>query len=202
VWINIGGFLRKRGSVQGVGINDANYLVQKFTTVGGKNKLIWRCPFYSCWKHMLKRCYDDCYIKLHPTYKGCSVCREWHLFSNFKSWMEQQDWEEKQLDKDLLVYGNKVYSPSTCVFLSQGLNKFLTKSNKARGEYPLGVWKRKPCASMINDFSKPYVAACGSGDGKQIILVFLIIQLMRTRLGRKPKLVLHLSYLLYRKMKQ
>lgn len=48
---------------------------------------------------------------------GCSVCEEWLTFSNFKRWMEQQDYEGKALDKDLLVSQNKTYSSETCVFV-------------------------------------------------------------------------------------
>ena len=55
------------------------------------------------------------------------------------AWMKTQPWEEKQLDKDLLVPGNKVYSPETCVFVSANLNKLLNNNPAKRGEYPMGV---------------------------------------------------------------
>ena len=76
---------------------------------------------------MLQRCYSESHLVRQPTYKGCSVCEEWLTFSNFKSWMEQQDWEGKQLDKDLLVYKNKIYSPETCVFVSSVINSFFVE---------------------------------------------------------------------------
>ncbi len=104
-----------------------------------KQKRVWRCPYYTKWMSMLKRCYSENSLTTNPTYKGCSVCDEWLTFSNFKSWMETQDWEGKALDKDLLVYQNKVYSPETCCFISSKLNTFLVKSDKIRGDYPLGV---------------------------------------------------------------
>ena len=88
---------------------------------------------------MLKRCYSENSLTTNPTYKGCSVCDEWLTFSNFRRWMETQDWEGKALDKDLLVYQNKIYSPETCCFISSKLNTFLVKSDKIRGDYPLGV---------------------------------------------------------------
>ena len=50
--------------------------------------------------------------------------------------MEQQDYDGKHLDKDLLVCNNKVYSPETCVFVPREINQFLTKSNNSRGKYP------------------------------------------------------------------
>jgi len=120
--------------VCGVGVNDADYIVQP--TINGKRKC---CPFYRKWKSMIVRCYDDKFKSKFPTYIGCTVCEEWLTFSNFKRWMESKDWEGKELDKDLLTKGNKVYSPASCVFISQKMNKFLTDSSLARGEFPLGV---------------------------------------------------------------
>lgn len=65
-----------------VGINDAGY------PVGIKGSL---CPFYKTWVSMIRRCYDEKVHELKPCYSGCSVVDEWLLFSNFKSWMEDQD---------------------------------------------------------------------------------------------------------------
>ena len=71
--------------------------------------------------------------------------------------MEQQDWKGKHLDKDLLVYKNKVYSPETCVFIDQRLNNFLVKRDKCRGIYPIGVsYCTKP--KMSNPLKHPYQA--------------------------------------------
>ena len=53
--------------------------------------------------------------------------------------MGTQDWEDKQLDKDLLVEGNKVYSPKTCVFVTRMVNMFTTDRGNDRGELPIGV---------------------------------------------------------------
>lgn len=123
------------GTVFGVGINDADYQVSKYQ--GGK--VLWRCPFYVKWKDMLKRCYRDSYKEMNPTYTECSVCDDWIYFSKFKSWMIEQDWEGKQLDKDLLLRGNKVYSPDTCVFIDNKVNTFLIERNASRGDWPIGV---------------------------------------------------------------
>lgn len=123
--------------VHGVGVNDANYKV----TFRIKGEINWVCPYYSKWKDMLRRCYSDSYQKEKPTYIGCSVFEEWLTFSNFKRWMEQQDWEGKQLDKDLLVYQNKIYSPKTCCFASKEINQFMVKCDALRGAQPLGVCK-------------------------------------------------------------
>lgn len=125
----------KSNIVFGVGINDANYKVT--TTAEGKMKY---CVFYSRWRGMLRRCYDEKQLQKSPTYRGCTVAPEWHSFMNFRSWMLEQDWEgDKQLDKDLLIEGNKIYSPDTCIFVSCQVNNFLTDSNASRGALPIGV---------------------------------------------------------------
>ena len=94
---------------------------------------------------MLKRCYSGEYQKKEPTYKDCTVCKEWLNYSNFKKWYDDNyyeiDGERMALDKDILVKGNKTYSPETCVFVPQNINKLFIKSNKARGKYPIGVYK-------------------------------------------------------------
>ena len=43
------------------------------------------------------------------------------------------------LDKDILVKGNKVYSPSTCIFVPFEINGQFTKANTRRGSCPIGV---------------------------------------------------------------
>lgn len=32
-----------------IGINDADYKVHHYTVLDGKQKMVWRCPFYSRW---------------------------------------------------------------------------------------------------------------------------------------------------------
>ena len=121
--------MKTRKLVCGVGNNDSDYVVTKFETivVNGKlkQKLIWVCPYYRVWKGMLERCYSIKYQESQPTYIGCSVTDEWLTFSAFKNWMEKQNFEGMQLDKDLLIEGNKVYSPETCVFVSGMVNNFI-----------------------------------------------------------------------------
>lgn len=120
--------------VHGVGINDANCVV---THWANGSPVI--CNFYKVWQSMLGRAYSAKIHKVQPAYIGCSVCDEWHIFSNFRKWMENQDWQGKQLDKDLLIQGNNVYCPESCIFVSSALNKLLMASNAARGKYPIGV---------------------------------------------------------------
>lgn len=138
--------------VQGVGVNDSGYRTQYFT--GGKR--VWICPFYKTWKDMLVRAYSEREQKRYPRYEGCSVCEEWLTFSNFKAWMEVQEWEGCQLDKDLLFPGNKIYSPETCLFVPQEINKFLTESTASRGEWPIGVHFKKSGGTFHSQVNNPF----------------------------------------------
>ena len=146
--------------VFGVGINDADYVVQKFETIGyvdgkQKRKLVWICPYYRVWKNMLSRCYSIKTQDKNPTYKVCSVSEEWLTFSNFRTWMENQDWEGKQLDKDLLFEGNKVYSAEACVFVTPIINLFTIDRNNDRGEWLIGVNWHKRTGKFVAQCSNP-----------------------------------------------
>lgn len=98
---------------------------------------------YLVWNHMLERCYDESLRYKFPTYKDCSVCADWLLFSNFKKWFDDNYVDGYHLDKDILIKGNKVYSPETCCFVPQEINKMLTKTNSLRGSLPIGVRRAK-----------------------------------------------------------
>jgi len=126
--------IANRHPVFGVGVNDADYHTNLL--VRGKKIM---CPLYRRWADMLKRCYSLKYQKNQPTYIDCSVCDEWLVFSNFKRWMEKQDWQGKELDKDIINPGNKIYSPENCSFVDRSLNSLLNDRKSARGKYPQGV---------------------------------------------------------------
>lgn len=147
--------------VYGVGINDAGYVVQRRETIGyvngkRKEKQVWVCPYYIAWVNMLSRCYSVKFQERNPTYKGCGVSDEWLTFSNFKSWMEKQNWEGNQLDKDLLFEGNKIYSAETCVFVTRLVNMFTKDQAAARGEWLIGVCWTKRDGKFIAQCSNPF----------------------------------------------
>lgn len=164
---------KKTKLVYGVGINDADYVVNVRETIGydkeGKQiqKSLWRCPFYTTWVNMLKRCYNQSYKKNFPSYNECSVLPEWHYFTNFRVWMAEQGWQDKSLDKDLLFPRNKLYSPDTCIFISNKVNTFITESNAARGEWPIGVdFKKylKRFRAQCNDINIDKISHLGCFD--------------------------------------
>ncbi len=141
-------------SVSGVGLNDADYSVTPF--IDGKRTI---CPFYSVWQSMLERCYNPKVHAKWPKYSGCSVAEEWLSFMRFRLWMSCQDWEGNQLDKDILIPGNKIYSADTCVFVDGKTNSLITGHDSTRGDFPIGVSKN----------GKKFQAYCNK-DGRQVKL--------------------------------
>lgn len=120
---------------------------------------------YRSWISMLSRCYGEKELNNRPSYKGCSVCDEWLLFSNFKKWFDDPTNGYQNgycLDKDILVKGNKVYSPNTCCFVPNEINTLLLESNKSRKPNGIkGVYKTK-----FNTF----IAGYSDGKGKRVHL--------------------------------
>lgn len=125
--------MKKGFILGGIAFNDADYEVNTTELVDGKRKTVWRCPYYQRWVNML----DRVYLKNRPAYVGVTVCDSWLNFSNFKSWMEKQDWEGKELDKD--VFGGKQYSPENCIFLHKKVN-MLAVLGEARQVKQGGSW--------------------------------------------------------------
>lgn len=95
---------------------------------------------YKSWAGMIKRVYTPHTEQMAITYKDCTVVNDWLRFENYLKWFEQQKVQPKwQLDKDLLVPGNKIYGPDTCIFLPREINTFLTNRYNHRGLWPVGV---------------------------------------------------------------
>ncbi len=140
----------KSRPVYGVGINDAKYQVHLTETFNGRRRTVWTCPFYSKWVSMLARCYSNSFKLKSPTYADCSVIEAWHIFSCFKMWMQTQDWQGKELDKDLITHGNKIYSPATCLFVSRRVNTFVLERGSSRGEWPIGVYFSKSAGKFVS----------------------------------------------------
>lgn len=130
---------KPRTPIAGVGINDATYM-PSYRGADGKTVT---CPFYATWSGMLNRVFNPKNLARAPSYIGCTVDEGWKTFSMFSSWMEQQDWVGKALDKDLLVQGNKHYGPDTCIFVPQLVNSLLALRTACRGDQPLGVHSAK-----------------------------------------------------------
>ncbi len=124
---------------------------------------------YDCWKSMIRRCYSKKFKTRQPTYEGCNVCEDWLCYQNFAKWFDENyyefDSEIMQLDKDILIKGNRTYSPETCIFVPQSINKLFTKRQNDRGKYLIGVSLRK----SKNNAKPSYVAYCSDGNKKRYI---------------------------------
>ena len=148
--------------VYGVGINDLAEPVK----INGK-----QLKFYATWNSMLCRCYSDKLQTKNPTYVGCSVCSEWLVLSNFKVWFDINYRNDLALDKDILIPGNKIYSPEACSFVPRYINSLLTDAGAIRGDYPLGVMALKPTAKTTR-INTTYEARCRDGHGKNLTKTF------------------------------
>lgn len=126
--------LANRKKVVGHGVNDAWYMVY-YKAEGIKAT----CPAYAKWSSMMHRSYHHSMIEKRPSYKNVTVCNEWLTFSNFLKWFEDNYIKGFELDKDIKVKGSKVYSPETCLFVTQAVNCLLTDHAAARGNYQQGV---------------------------------------------------------------
>jgi len=110
-----------------------------------ENNKLTKC--YTTWHSMLQRCYDEKCQEKQPTYKNCKICKEWLNFQNFAEWYYNNyykiEGERMCLDKDILVKGNKMYSPENCIFVPHNINILFTKRDKVRGKHPIGVCYHK-----------------------------------------------------------
>jgi len=121
-------------NVYGVGFIGAG----KYTSqiVRGNNN-----PCYDSWKDMLKRCYSED-TRSRKYYFGCTVDNEWLNYQNFAEWYYSniKCSGRVEVDKDLLIKGNKIYSAKTCSLVPQQINTLFSGAGKKyRGKYPLGV---------------------------------------------------------------
>ena len=160
-------------SVFGVGILGTKY-PSKINGVQTKE--------YKLWQNMLERCYSDALKKRQPTYEGCEVSDKFKSYEYFYEWCNKQigfGVKGFQLDKDLLIKGNKVYSESTCVFIPQEINSLLVKSTASRGEHLIGVsWCKR---------DKAFVAKVCKNKGRSEYLGYFNTELEAFNAYKKDK---------------
>ena len=144
-------------NVYGVGYMGNNFELK--SSCNGK-----KCPIYEVWFKMMERCYSKKVHGRFPSYIGCHVSDDFKDYSKWRVWYDDYQYKHDgwQLDKDLLIKGNKTYSIETCVFLPHIINSTLTKSNKTRGNYLIGTYFDKQY--------KKFVAKISLGAGNQKVL--------------------------------
>lgn len=114
---------------------------------------------YRSWQNMLARCYTE----MDEAYNDASCCDEWLLYDIFYEWLHKQENFNKWLngyrwclDKDILIKGNKVYSPETCCLVSFDVNILFAKRKRKRGDLPIGV--------CFENHTQRYLAHCNTGE--------------------------------------
>lgn len=138
--------------VQGFGINDSEEIIT--WRIDGKK---YFCPYYSKWRGALSRCNNT--NGLSPTYEDCEVSLDWKYFTDFKKWATVASFgrpKDLDLDKDILVKGNRIYSPETCVFVPSYVNRVLVDNRSNRGTLPWGVSYSPKDKRSKSERIKPY----------------------------------------------
>lgn len=94
---------------------------------------------YKIWRNILTCCGSPKY----PTYLKCEICVAWLNFKNFYSWYKENYYtvndEKMCVNKDILVKGNKLYSPKTCCIVPETINMLFSNRKHYCGELPVGV---------------------------------------------------------------
>lgn len=112
-------------------------------------------PHYIKWDSMLRRCYSK---NTRLIYQESFVDEIWLRFSNFEAWSKENWFEGAALDKDIIVRGNKCYSPKTSRYVPREINNLILVRQTDRGEYPLGVSRMKPCSKSTKGRTEPFIA--------------------------------------------
>lgn len=112
---------------------------------------------YEVWRGIIRRCYDKKWQQSkRPTYADCVVHKDWHNFQNFAKWFYAHRTDpDYHLDKDLAVFGNKVYGPDTCYFIPAEVNG-LFSGHSAGSKHPRGV--------HFCNTKKKFIVQCHTGS--------------------------------------
>ena len=99
---------------------------------------------YKVWTSIIRRCYSPKSLEDSPTYKNCTVAKEWLCFQVFADWFESNYIEGYHIDKDILQpgVGNKVYSANTCLFVTKVENTIEAHAKHWLFKFPNGVIKQ------------------------------------------------------------
>lgn len=125
-------------------------------------------PLYRVWQDMVRRCHVST-DQRYPWYgaKGITVCQQWRDDPvAFINWCLAQGWQpEMEIDKDLKVSGNMVYSPTTCTVVTHQQNMVgvlgrssgrLTPKLKLTVNDAADVIRRKDSGEKTRDLAAEY----------------------------------------------
>lgn len=105
-------------------------------------------PEYLRWQAMMRRCYSSASRHENKSYADCTVCVEWHDFQHFAEWYHSTypgGDDEWHLDKDILILGNREYSPHSCMWVTRQQNAShangtMTEAERREVIGSSGVW--------------------------------------------------------------
>jgi hypothetical protein len=112
------------------------------------NEQVLRKKARSLWNGIKSRCSNTVadVRKLPLRYQNVTISDEFKDFDKFFNWViGQKGFGVKgfQIDKDILVKGNTVYSPATCCFVPNKINGLMIRCSRGRsgkrGGVPIGV---------------------------------------------------------------
>lgn len=118
---------------------------------------------YNTWRGMLGRCYNK-KSNRYSRYggRGVVVSEEWLCLQDFGKWYEATrkslpNGITYNLDKDLILQGNKVYAKEFCQLIPKELNVLTTSNQANRGSLPVGVQYAKDTLKYRAEACKKYL---------------------------------------------
>lgn len=151
--------------------DDSGAWIGSWTTYEDGQRVTNYSRAYSLWKGINNRCLSGGkFQQAGPTYAGCS--NGFYDFQAFAEWATAQPGYFEvdhqmmpfQLDKDILIPGNKVYSKETCCFVPRRINSLLTSSKAVRGDLPVGV--------SFHKARQKFSAYCNTGSRMKYLGLF------------------------------
>ena len=141
---------RLKPSVFGVGVIGNKYPINENGNIN---------YIYKVWNNILNRCYNEKARLKYKAYSDCSTSDNFKCYEYFYEWfVSQKGCDERfEIDKDLLVKGNRIYSENTCILLPKEINLALSVKKSQRGQYLIGVRKS----------DKKFLAGCCTGTGER-----------------------------------
>lgn len=126
---------------------------------------------FAVWRQIWMRVGNTEIPKLH-TYVDCSVDKAWYNFQDFAEWFYSNPYYRQgwHLDKDMAIFGNRIYGPETCCFLPRELNGFQTSRVAKSSGLPRGVHKTYHKYYYIIKIDGKNQMRCGYDSAEQAAL--------------------------------
>lgn len=124
--------------IEGVGFLGTGIYITSERYRKSDDEIVLDNGVYSLWTSMLKRVYDKSKYPNTIAYEETTCSDSWHNLQIFAGWCYSNSWfkclDDKgnpyELDKDILMIGNKKYCPQLCVFVPKEINSFIKPPKK------------------------------------------------------------------------